>query len=261
MRRPLSHYFFSLGGLFAVAFSLTVVTAGSSPKGDPGIEDLLAEPGITQDGQGRVVVDFTGRRDAASRALDAAGDALEGRTVVVRGMDVIPSSERRKQDLEAQASEARALRAQPLAADALCFEGPPRGRSNKGEARPFLGCDGTTGVVLKGGPVKGPPEQRLAAALGQVATHYLGVEGDELFVVKISRGTARVDASAELEGLVNESDGLVREEFMNALLFTAYSDAQVKSIQFSLDGDCLAFAILLGGDMCGSIDLAAIPAA
>ncbi|MDR7384584.1 GerMN domain-containing protein [Promicromonospora iranensis] len=213
-------------------------------------QELLAESVVTDvsESEQTVRVDVAKDPAAADAWLEESAEVLDGWTVVVAGMETTSGEERAQLDAEAVADD-------PPPSAEPCPETPAGPRSADGATTPYLGCEPQGGVQATARSVtKGPATTTLGTAVDEVLASYL--PGAELAptTVQIDQGEATVDVAAGFEQALSDS-GVYPGDVWQALLFTAHSNGTIDSVQFTLDGDCLAFAYATGGDMCASTDL------
>lgn len=213
-------------------------------------QELLAESVVTDVSEADQVVHVDVARDpvAAGAWLDESAEVLDGWTVVVGGMEAKTGEERAQLDAEAVAGD-------PPQAAEPCPETPDGPRSTDGATIPYLGCRPTGDVEATARSVEqGGTTTTLAKAVDQVLVSYLPGERLPRTKVRIVEGEATVDVAAGFEQALADA-GVYPGDVWEALLFTAHSNGAVDSVKFTLDGDCLAFAYAMGGDMCTSTDL------
>jgi hypothetical protein len=203
------------------------------------LAEFLELPYVEERSDGVIEVDFSENPNAAFAALTEAQDVLEGREVTVAGMGVQDRVTRRSDDLELGRIDA------PVQA-ARCPDLPTGA---------YLGCDATTGRVSTGAPVTGDLEKSLRAAFIQAAA--IAFPDAELASVQVSMrdGAATLDLPSSVLSTSMETEGLALDQ---ALIHTAYSNGAVESLEVTVNGDCLAYALLVGGDMCAVVSLTEI---
>jgi hypothetical protein len=212
------------------------------------LAEFLELPYVEERSDGVIEVDFSENPNAAFAALTEAQDVLEGREVTVAGMGVQDRVTRRSDDLELGRKDA------PVQA-ARCPDLPTGARSTNGSTVAYLGCDATTGRVSTGAPVTGDLEKSLRAAFIQAAA--IAFPDAELASVQVSMrdGAATLDLPSSVLSTSMETEGLALDQ---ALIHTAYSNGAVESLEVTVNGDCLAYALLVGGDMCAVVSLTEI---
>jgi len=230
----------------SVATTATVRQA-STPE-PPAVEDPLALflslPFVEEKPNLVIAVDFSNDPEAAFAALEAATPLLEGRQVMVTGIEVAAPRDRRQQD-------AKLSRLDVPVSRPLCPDQPTGSRSLDGSTVAYLGCDPRDGTETRGQRFEGNAEVSLAHAIDQVlAVHLAGIPLSTV-AVTILDGAAVVDLPAEIAAIrrLPKEDGwaLARD-----LVFTAHSNGSVDSVHFTIEGDCLAFALAVGGDSCST---------
>jgi hypothetical protein len=213
-------------------------------------QELLAESVVTDVSEAEQVVhvDVAQDPDAAQEWLDESGEVLDGWTVVVGGMTTQTSEERAALDAEAEAED-------PAPVAEPCPDIPTGPRSADGGTTPYLGCGPTEGVQATSRTVQqGSADVTLATAVDEVLASYLPGADLPHTKVRIAEGEATVDVAAGFEQALADA-GVYPGDVWQALLFTAHSNGAIDSVEFTLGGDCLAFAYATGGDMCASTDL------
>lgn len=226
-----------------VVMALARMSPAPAEPGRPGDAALLE---VAPSGQKQITVDFSQDPEAAAEALARADEDLDGYVVIVEGLGHPSPEERRTEDERSSRADQVSLKRCPS------MPSTPREAST----RAYLGCDSATGRETLGEPLRGPVEETLARALGAVLEASFPDQGWAAPEVKVSGRHAFVDFSSDLAEVStpsNAGDGLL---FGQNADFTAYSDSRLDTVTFTLDGDCMRFALASGGDMCpGAIDL------
>jgi hypothetical protein len=220
----------------------------SEPPTDAGtdLSDLLALPFISEGAGGVIIVDFSYDSDAAVEALTSAAEAIEGREIQVTGLAVADPDTRRYNDDLLSADDAPL---EPVA----CPDRPVGPRSPDGSTTAYFGCDPVDGLTSFGRPVEDQPTKSLSIAFGDVLAHFLPKAEFDPVRVSMSGGAVVADIPGPVIDAMAEWQEADRVALGKALVFTAYSNGSVTSIEFEIDGSCLKYARLVGGDMC-SVD-------
>lgn len=209
----------------------------------PDLKQLLSLPFVTREADGSIGVDFGPDPRAAYQALAEVQGQLDGVTITIKGVDVLSPAERQ--------AHGRVLSAHDKQLEPQhCSYIPSGERSTDGSTTPYFGCDPATGSEKTGPPVGGAFTESLETALGSALAEEVpelrglvpDVEADGgNIVVSFPQQFATV-----LGGMGTSDQFLVSSH----LWFTAYSNGLVETVQFTVAGDCLAYAAATGGDMC-----------
>lgn len=242
----------------AVAAALLVPAAAFSAAGQDQAtaqlqlrQELLGESFVTDVSETDQVVrvDVAQDPEAAEAWLDESATVLDGWTVVVGGLERRSGKKRAKLDRQAFAAD--------TPPDTSCPDVPDGPRSKDGSTMPLLGCGTAKDVQLTAGARRattGGPTRTLGTAVDDVLASYLPDADLAPTKVRITKGRATVDVAAGFADALSDA-GVYPGDVWQALLFTAYSNGDIDSVRFTLDGDCLAFAYATGGDMCVATDL------
>lgn len=239
-----------LASVAVVASSTAAMSTAAAPAApgtlDAQREQFLALPFVHEVADDTVKVDFSTDPVAAAAALAASPDVLDGLTINVEGIRVEDSGARRQADGAASAGDV------PIA-PALCPDRPEGPRSTDGTTVPYLGCDPLDGEERTAAVVMGDAATSLTAAFDRVlAATFQGATLPRV-TATVSDGDVVVNipiAAGELALQLPKADGVALDR---ALLFTAYSNGAVDTIQFMVDGDCRLYALSVGGDMCSTV--------
>ncbi|MDH3682229.1 MAG: GerMN domain-containing protein [Acidimicrobiia bacterium] len=132
-------------------------------------------------------------------------------------------------------------------------------------ARAFLGCDPNDGSVRQGPPVDvgqgRPPGRATSDALPDALLEALGANGAE----RASQANPITVEDNDGNVVVHLPDGLLKPlpkaaaaEIDRDLLLTVFSLETVKTVQFTIGGDCLEYAYMTGGDICAVVSMDAL---
>lgn len=132
-----------------------------------------------------------------------------------------------------------------------CSGRPAGPRLDGGRTAPFAGCVGDAPTWQR--PYAGPSKVSLRQAIGDVLRNRPGLASSIRVTVRLdARGHAAIDFGAPFT--MNDrplpfADGSRLDQ---ALTLTVHSNADVNSVDFSVAGDCLAYAVAVGGDTCAT---------
>lgn len=217
----------------------TVIVPASNPI--TSLQDLLSLSFVTPLLSNVLLVNLS-NPTAATEALQEADLAgvLDGMTINLLGLNLTTA-------------------AQQIAADAnidtlsqlvtACPDTPTGTRSNTA-VTPYLDCNDGNGTEDLGTPVTSSLTTALLAAVNAVVSTYLPNLTGTTPAVTFTNGTATVNFPASF---ASEARTLLTADayrFDRALRFTAYSSSQITNLQIQIDGNCLTYALSIGGDTC-----------
>lgn len=226
---------------------------GADPKPPPSVRRIDASPIARYVGDKTIVVDASGGFGAVHQLLKGQDKALDGWTIRVTGIPRATRSQIRRDDQ-------RLMRNDPKVSASQCPSKPDSPRLAHGRTSAYLGCNETTGHERHSAVIVGPVDAGLKEAVGKVlnnafphSDHWAEV------VVSVDRdGNASVSLPVEFGEAMRTKLPSEKYAMYRDLLFTAYSNADLTSVSYTIDGDCLAYAFAVGGDMCATSDLTTI---
>lgn len=239
-RRHVTFLRLAVLGLAAVA-----VTGTAAAPDRVASATQLEQPPVVSVVGNTATVDFSVDPEAATAVLMTS--AFEGMTVNIAGLEVDAPEERRRQDLELGKQD-------PPLAPVLCPDLPDGPRSDDGSTVPYLGCDSANGHESLGAVVSAEPSTSLSAAFDAVLAARLGA-GLPPTTVEVAGGEVVVHLPEEAGERAHVRLITDAVELNKALVFTAHSNGTIDSIQFTVAGDCMRYALSTGGDTCATTSL------
>lgn len=236
-------------GLVLLVGATSMAAAADEPRSDDGLPAALEEVGARYSSNDPATVIVNLAEPGAEEALLASEDELDGLTIQIEGIEVLSAEERRLADETALGFDPADLEAMRIA-DELC---PPEPSGTRGDALvPYLGCDPKSGPTL-GPELTGTPAQSLAAATAQVLETWTSITTDQIFVTEAAEGRYQVDLPRSVGEELSAQGFGVGSQAITYLNFTGYSHSDIAQVTFTIEGDCLAFNVAIGGDMCAPL--------
>ena len=217
------------------------------PRVPPSVTKIDASPIARYAGDHTIVIDASGGFAAVDRLLKGKDNALEGWTIRIAGLPRATPAQIRRGDRRLMRNDAKVP-------PPRCPSQPESPRLTHGRTAAYLGCDEATGQERRGSEISAPADVGLKKAVEQVLHRAFPDVGrwGAIDVEVNQRGEARVSLPAEFGevmagALPDEQYAMYRD-----LLFTAYSNAELTSVGYTITGDCLAYAVAVGGDTCAT---------
>ena len=180
----------------------------------------------------------------AENALVEALGEHDGRTIRVEGIEVLPSDERRARDLALAGPD---LAMERRASDPLCPPEPFGPRSD--ELTVHLWCDPSAGPTTRS-VSSGSLSKDISEATAQILDRWIEIPRSEITVIENGDGKYEVDLSSNAGRQIANLGFAVGTEIITDINFTGYSHFGIDELTFTIDGDCVAFHVATGGDMC-----------
>ncbi len=245
----------------AVLSATALVASGPSqaasdqpdPAPPPAVRKVVDSPIAEYAGGRTIEIDASGGFGAAHRLISENDDALEGWTIRFTGLATATGKQRQRDD-------ERLMRSDPPIAPPKCPAEPPLTSRAPGRTIAYLGCNRTTGHETRGHAIAKSADHSLEEAVGDVLrSRFPDLEAWERVAARISpEGEATVSLPADFVESMQRSQKAEQYEMYRNLVFTAHSNGDIKSVGFTVEGDCLAYAMAVGGDICATEDLTRI---
>ncbi len=233
----------------ALCLSATAATWSQAASDAAGAARRLDDPGITAIGPTTLAVDFSSPLAVTLLESSLTGtDVLDGLTIHATGLPVLTASERRGGDAAAGAT----VDPSDLDRSPTCPPEPAGPRATDGSTAAYLGCDPVSGPRWTQ-PFPGSPSGSIGAAVGAVIDQYIAREPHDIVTFEHSPGHIEVSLSTALGEHLAELGPDDASTLLTDLRFTVSSNGSIDRVDLTIDGDCLAFAHAVGGDMCGPL--------
>jgi hypothetical protein len=250
----------SLTATGCVIAAASSAATNATPSGELKAPAFLDTAVARLDATHQITVDFSKDPAAAEAFLQKSTEALDGYTVNVIGIDVVPSATRAERDAHAPASISSG-EVVPTETSWSCVTKA----TGTSRARAFRGCthrQPTWTAVAAASPASAPDsrtgEGDLTAAM--LASYQAAVTRLDVTPIPGAGFDVALDgshATVNMRGTMPAPPipGDIGQEITNWLTATAFSDASVDTIDFTFNGDCTNYGLATGGDACvGTID-------
>ncbi len=207
---------------------------------------LLDSPSVERVGPNTLRIDISDER--VTELLTATGDHLDGWTFETTGIAVFGPDARRT--LDAKMLDIGVSHDGELGDPCPSV---PTGDRESGVTTPYLSCDADTGVEVFGEAVQGALPDSAARAAYAVIRQSVPVDEKDVTATEHESGDITVSVSQKVGERLSTLAFGDAAMVLNHLMFTFHSNAGINKVTLTIDGDCRAFALAVGGDMCGPI--------
>lgn len=240
----------TIAGVFLIASGLAAQTPSGELEGGSSVIAAAEDMDFVEVVSERTLsLDASSSPRQAQQFLEENADQLEGWTVTVEGIEVLSGQERREADEVLGVDDAN-VESIP------CVSAPTGARSKDGSTIAHPGCLLEADSASRSSVHRGQTENSTEAAVAEVVASALGVSNPTI-EVHLDRRSQHLDISLSSELTASRAVLPVAEgiDLDHRIMMTVYSNGNVSSFSASIDGDCLAYALFVGGDSCARVAL------
>lgn len=233
--------------------------AGAVPvESDSGgqVADISTQFALDRPGEITLRVDpgaWQAEIDTTEQLFDLLAGGKEDLSVTVEGIRVLTPVERRRLDARLELGDLAAGRS--VQVETKCTDIPTGPRSEDGATTPIFPCDDEAHATSTGEIVMGDASATLARAVEQVLASALPSQTIDSVSVVRDGSYFRVDIDERVADQVSRLGQANAVLLDHALLSTAHTNGEIRSIQFTVDGNCRRWATAVGGDQCATVSL------